>query len=136
MTFAKHFVQLNLCYANRFLVFLLRHYFLVCSKPGISSIEISWGFLCSIANFSYLAFQYAADPQLVWRPMVVLHGSEEVYVIVFLPWSTHELTHRDLGNCSFFTSHDSFSHLTRKSKYQKGFLFSKPRNKNKILSCC
>ena len=29
-----------------------------------------------------------------------------------------------------------FTHLLRKSRYQRRFLFSKPRIKNKILSCC
>ena len=37
--------------------------------------------------------------------------------------------------CIFHFSPYSFSHLSRKSQYQR-FLFPQPRNKNKILSCC
>ena len=34
---------------------------------------------------------------------------------------------------AFFIFHNSFSHLPRKSWYQRRFLFSKPRDKNKIF---
>ena len=38
---------------------------------------------------------------------------------------------------AFFVFYDSnFSHLLTKSRYQGKFLFPKPKNKNKILSCC
>ena len=50
--------------------------------------------------------------------------------------SGFKLTYCDPENMIHFSFFMSFSHLPRKSQYQRRFLFSKPRNKNKIVSCC